>query len=184
MDMIRTRYWKRSFADAYAGHNRYQPARQAQEKVRQSLKSRKIRTASTGRGRAAGRRGGDGQRKQNAAARRGGRKSAADVDTEESAKAEETAPEENAAETGETAPEESADKAEEAAAEETADAVKEKTEAQKPQPAGKLDDFGEKIGGARKDVWSSRGLYGMTWTDERAEAEKYSKRTTTGRSRL
>ena len=46
------------------------------------------------------------------------------------------------------------------------------------------EDFGEKIGGAKKDLWKDRGLYAddLSSMNER-EAEKFVKRITFGKSR-
>lgn len=48
-----------------------------------------------------------------------------------------------------------------------------------------INDFGEKIGGARKDLWKERGLMvedldGMT----QDEKEKYVKKTVSGQKRI
>lgn len=46
-------------------------------------------------------------------------------------------------------------------------------------------DFGEKIGGAKKDLWASRGLYAddLVSMNDR-EAEKYVKKTISGKNRI
>lgn len=50
--------------------------------------------------------------------------------------------------------------------------------------AGVHEDFGEKIGGAKKDLWKDRGLYAddLEAMNER-EAEKFVKRIMSGKSR-
>lgn len=47
------------------------------------------------------------------------------------------------------------------------------------------EDFGEKIGGAKKDLWKDRGLYvnDLDAMNER-EAEKFVKRIISGRNRI
>ena len=59
------------------------------------------------------------------------------------------------------------------------------TKCNKTVLAGQLGDFGEKIGGARKDLWKDRGLYAadLDAMNDR-EAEKLSRRTISGRSRI
>ncbi len=48
---------------------------------------------------------------------------------------------------------------------------------EKQKPVGQHEDFGEKIGGARKDLWKERGLYvnDLDTMNDR-EAEKFVKK--------
>jgi ABC-type uncharacterized transport system involved in gliding motility auxiliary subunit len=84
-------------------------------------------------------------------------KTAEDIPTEEQPKSEEKAIEEPSEETPEL-PKEEAPSEEPKAEAPKKKSKKTKEKAEETADSKKLQDFGEKIGGAKKDLWKSRGL--------------------------